>query len=320
MNSIKNIINSSQYNLITIIGPTAGGKTSVAAELAYLIDGEIISGDSRQVYRGMSIGTGKDLNDYVVNGRKIPYHLIDIVEPGYKLNVFEFQQHFLNAYNDITTRKKMPILCGGSGLYVEAAIKGYKLIAVPVNSELRQALSSKSLEELEIILSSYKKLHNKTDIDTKKRAIRAIEIEDYYSRNTTTDLNYPHFKNLIIGIVFPRDVQRKRITQRLKQRLGEGMIDEVHNLISSGISPDDLIYYGLEYKWITKFVIGEISYNDMFNGLNIAIHQFAKRQLTWFRRMERNGFPIHWIDGELAMSQKIDSILNLLNSKLANIV
>ncbi len=302
------------YNLITILGPTAGGKTAVAANLAYRIGGEIISGDSRQVYRKMDLGTGKDIDDYTVNGKAIPYHLIDIFEPGYKFNVYEFQSHFVNAFNDVQSRKAMPILCGGSGLYIEAAIRGYRLIEVPENPTLRAELATKSHAELEQMLASMKKLHNHTDTDTRKRLVRAIEIEHHYANTPAKDFEYPDLKNIIFGVKFPRLQQRERITQRLRQRLTEGMIDEVKGILDNGVSPESLIYYGLEYKWITMHVLGKISYNEMFNGLNTAIHQFAKRQMTWFRRMERNGLTIHWIDGNFSMDQKLELIFHTLNT------
>jgi tRNA dimethylallyltransferase len=304
--------NPNNHNIITILGPTAGGKTSVATNLAYLIGGEVISGDSRQVYRAMDLGTGKDLHDYVVNGKNIPYHIIDIVDAGYQLNVYEFQNHFVDAFNDIQSRGSFPILCGGSGLYIEAAIRGYKLIAVPENTELRQQLRTKSKEDLEIMLKSYKKLHNQTDTVNCKRLMRAIEIEEYYSKIGDNALAYPDIKNIIFGVRFPRFQERERITLRLRQRLEEGMIDEVKKLLDSGIKPEGLMYYGLEYKWITKYILNQITYDDMFRGLNTAIHQFAKRQMTWFRRMERNGLTIHWIDGNLSMEHKMEFIFHII--------
>lgn len=302
------------YDLITILGPTASGKTPLAAALASRLDSEIISADSRQVYRGMDLGTGKDLADYTVADKTIPYHLIDIVDPGYKYNVFEYQRDFLEAYQSVCKRGKLPILCGGTGLYLEAVLKGYRLIPVPENPELRNRLSDKSLDELTRILSSYKKLHNSTDVDTVKRAIRAIEIEEYYLTQDVEERSFPTINSLIIGVDIDRELRRKKITRRLKQRLDEGMVDEVRQLIDNGVSPDDLIYYGLEYKYLTLYVIGEFTFEEMFHQLEIAIHQFAKRQMTWFRGMERRGFTIHWIDASLPMEQKVDSILNLLNT------
>ncbi|MBO7724644.1 MAG: tRNA (adenosine(37)-N6)-dimethylallyltransferase MiaA [Paludibacteraceae bacterium] len=296
------------YNLITILGTTATGKTTLACELANEIDSEIISADSRQVYRGMTIGTGKDLDDYLINGKQIPYHLIDIVDAGYKYNVFEFQRDFLSAFQTISQKNKIPILCGGTGLYIEAVLKGYKMIEVPTNQSLREHLESKTLEELTQILSTYKTLHNRTDVDTIKRAIRAIEIADYYSNHTEENTYYPPINSLIIGIDISRDERRKRITDRLKKRFDEGMIDEVKNLLQKGISPEDLIYYGLEYKFITNFILGKLTYSELFSQLEIAIHQFAKRQMTWFRGMERRGFSIKWIDVNTTTKEKLEII------------
>lgn len=296
------------YNLITILGTTATGKTTLACALANEIDSEIISADSRQVYRGMTIGTGKDLDDYLINGKQIPYHLIDIVDAGYKYNVFEFQRDFLSAFQTISQKNKIPILCGGTGLYIEAVLKGYKMIEVPTNQSLREHLESKTLEELTQILSTYKTLHNRTDVDTIKRAIRAIEIADYYSNHTEENAYYPPINSLIIGIDISRDERRKRITDRLKKRFDEGMIDEVKNLLQKGISPEDLIYYGLEYKFITNFILGKLTYSELLSQLEIAIHQFAKRQMTWFRGMERRGFSIKWIDVNTTTKEKLEII------------
>ena len=293
------------YDLITILGPTASGKTSLAAALAARLKTEIISGDSRQVYRRMDLGTGKDLSDYVVDGYKVPYHLIDIVEPGYKYNVFEYQRDFLISYESIKQKGRLPVLCGGTGMYLESILKGYKLMPVPENPELRTRLANHSLEELTEILSRYKILHNSTDVDTVKRAIRAIEIEEYYATHPVPEREFPALNSLIIGVDIDRELRREKITHRLKQRLEEGMVDEVRRLIEQGISPDDLIYYGLEYKYLTLYVIGKLSYEEMFNGLEIAIHQFAKRQMTWFRGMERRGFNIHWVNATLPMEEKI---------------
>lgn len=303
-----------KYNLLTILGPTAGGKTSVATRMASILNGEVISADSRQVYRGMDLGTGKDLDDYIVDGKEIPYHLIDIVDAGYKYNVYEYQRDFVKAFEDISKRDKFPVLCGGSGMYLEAVLKGYKLINVPNNEDLRKELEKKSEQELIEILKSFKDLHNKTDIDTRKRMIRAIEIETYYEKHPEIDHYFPEINSLIIGVKYDRNSRRKRITQRLKQRLDEGMIDEVKRIIDSGVSPDNLIYYGLEYKYLTQHVIGELSYDEMFKKLETAIHQFAKRQMTWFRGMERKGFQIYWLDGYASMKEKTDRILSLLES------
>ena len=303
-----------KYDLITIIGPTASGKTPLAAALANKLDTEIISGDSRQVYRRMDLGTGKDLVDYTVNGHEVPYHLIDIVEPGYKYNVFEYQRDFLKAYEEIIAKGKLPVLCGGTGMYVESVLKGYRLLPVPENPELRASLEGKSLEELTHILEGYKKLHNSTDVDTAKRAIRAIEIEEYYKQQPPEYREFPSLHSLIVGVNIDRELRREKITRRLKQRLEEGMVEEVRGLLAEGIHPDNLIYYGLEYKFLTQYVIGELTYEEMFLQLETAIHQFAKRQMTWFRGMERRGFTIHWLDATLPMEEKLEQIINLINT------
>ena len=303
-----------KYDLITILGPTASGKTPLAAHLADRLGTEIISGDSRQIYRRMDLGTGKDLVDYVVQGRPVPYHLIDIAEPGYKYNVFEYQRDFLKAYEDITSRGKMPILCGGTGMYIESVLKGYRLLPVPENPELRTSLEGKSLEELTRILEGYKKLHNSTDVDTAKRAIRAIEIEEYYKQQPPEYREFPSLNSLIVGVDIDRELRREKITRRLKQRLDEGMVDEVRGLLAEGIPAENLIYYGLEYKFLTQYAIGELTYEEMFHQLETAIHQFAKRQMTWFRGMERRGFTIHWLDATLPMEEKIEQIINLINT------
>ena len=303
-----------KIDLITILGPTASGKTPLAAALADRLGTEIISGDSRQVYRRMDLGTGKDLVDYTVEGRQVPYHLIDIVEPGYKYNVFEYQRDFLKAYQEITEKNKLPILCGGTGMYIESVLKGYRLLPVPENPELRASLEGKSLEELTGILEGYKKLHNSTDVDTAKRAIRAIEIEEYYKQQPAEYREFPSLKSLIIGVDIDRELRRKKITRRLKQRLDEGMVEEVRGLLAEGIDPENLIYYGLEYKFLTQYAIGELTFDEMFHQLETAIHQFAKRQMTWFRGMERRGFTIHWLDATLPMEEKIEHITNLINT------
>ena len=303
-----------KYDLITILGPTASGKTSLAAALADRLGTEIISGDSRQVYRRMDLGTGKDLVDYVVEGHEVPYHLIDIVEPGYKYNVFEYQRDFLKAYEDITAKGKLPVLCGGTGMYIESVLKGYRLLPVPENPELRTSLEGKTLEELTRILSGYKKLHNSTDVDTAKRAIRAIEIEEYYKQQPPEYREFPSLKSLIIGVDIDRELRREKITCRLKQRLDEGMVDEVRGLLAEGIPAENLIYYGLEYKFLTQYAIGELTYEEMFHQLETANHQFAKRQMTWFRGMERRGFIIYWLDATLPMEDKVERIINLINT------
>ena len=301
--------------MITILGPTASGKTTLAAHLAARIGGEIISADSRQVYRRMDIGTGKDLDDYVVDGKQIPYHLIDIAEPGTKYNLFQYQQDFHDAYNDIKSRGATPILCGGTGLYIEAALKGYALSPVPQNPELRARLEGKSLEELTGMLVTLKQkngsvMHNTTDVDTAQRTIRAIEIETYNAEHPTEERQMPKIDSLVIGVNIDRESRREKITKRLRQRLDNGMVEEIRSIIDSGVAPEDLIYYGLEYKYVTEYVIGKTTYDEMFRSLEIAIHQFAKRQMTWFRGMERRGTVIHWIDASLPMEEKIEQILN----------
>lgn len=303
-----------KYDLITILGPTASGKTPLAAALADKLGTEIISGDSRQVYRRMDLGTGKDLVDYVVDGRPVPYHLIDIVEPGYKYNVFEYQRDFLKAYEEIVAKGKLPVLCGGTGMYIESVLKGYRLLPVPENPELRASLEGKTLEELTDILRRYKKLHNSTDVDTAKRAIRAIEIEEYYKQQPPEYREFPSLKSLIVGVDIDRELRREKITRRLKQRLEEGMVEEVRGLLAEGVSAENLIYYGLEYKFLTQYVIGELTFEEMFQQLEIAIHQFAKRQMTWFRGMERRGFTIHWLDATLSMEKKLEQIINWINT------
>jgi len=303
------------YDLLVITGPTASGKTALAAAISYRVEGEIISADSRQVYRGMNIGTGKDYDDYLINGIRIPCHLIDIADPGYEYNVFEYQRDFIKVYSDLKKRKIFPVVCGGSGMYADSIITGYKMFEVPPDSGLRIELEKKSMEELKEILSTYKNLHNITDIDTKKRVIRAIEIEHFNQNKAKQKSEFPKVKPLVVGIMFDRDSRRKRITERLRQRLESGMVDEVKQLIDMGINTETLIYYGLEYKFITLYLTGEISYEEMFKGLEIAIHQFAKRQMTWFRGMERRGIKIHWIDGELPMEEKVEKVMELLTAR-----
>ncbi|MBX2960735.1 MAG: tRNA (adenosine(37)-N6)-dimethylallyltransferase MiaA [Flavobacteriales bacterium] len=300
-------------NLIVILGPTATGKTSLAAHLAYELDAEIISADSRQVYRGMDIGTGKDLADFVVNGKKIPYHLIDIVDAGTEYNVFEYQKDFLQAYENIVSRNKTAILCGGSGLYIDAVVKGYRFLEVPENTALRNELEQKSIDELNAMLLSYKAIHNTTDSIYKKRIIRAIEVAKFQAENEALIRDFPKINHVIFGIDFDRETIKKRITSRLKHRLeNEGMIDEVKQLIANGIDPEKLKFYGLEYKLITQYLQNELNYNDMFQKLNTAIHQFAKRQSTWFRKMEKDGFNIHWIDGNLTLEEKLSLIKSMI--------
>lgn len=318
--------------MITILGPTASGKTSLAAALASHINGmdssmwsgdthgaEIISADSRQVYRGMDIGTGKDLEDYTVGGKLIPYHLIDICDAGTKYNLFQYQQDFYDAYQDITHRGVLPILCGGTGLYIESVLKGYHLSPVPQNPALRNSLEGKTLEELTDMLVDLKakngsNMHNRTDVDTAQRAIRAIEIETYNLEHPMPERELPAVDSLVIGVSIDRDARRDKITRRLKQRLENGMVEEIKGLLDRGIPAENLLYYGLEYKFITEYVIGKTSYEEMLRGLEIAIHQFAKRQMTWFRGMERRGFTIHWIDALQPMEQKVEQVLELMKS------
>ena len=318
--------------MITILGPTASGKTSLAAALASHINGmdssmwsgdthgaEIISADSRQVYRGMDIGTGKDLEDYTVEGKLIPYHLIDICDAGTKYNLFQYQQDFYDAYQDITHRGVLPILCGGTGLYIESVLKGYHLSPVPQNPALRTSLEGKTLEELTDMLVDLKakngsNMHNRTDVDTAQRAIRAIEIETYNLEHPMPERELPAVDSLVIGVSIDRDARRDKITRRLKQRLENGMVEEIKGLLDRGIPAENLLYYGLEYKFITEYVIGKTSYEEMLRGLEIAIHQFAKRQMTWFRGMERRGFTIHWIDALQPMEQKVEQVLELMKS------
>ena len=296
-------------DLIAIIGPTASGKTTLAVALAKRIGTEIISADSRQLYRGMDIGTGKDLAEYSIDGTTIPYHLIDICPAGYRYNLFEYVRDFNIVYADMMARGKQPLLCGGTGLYVETILKGYSLPPVPENSALRQSLQDKSLDQLAEILRGYKTLHNTTDIDTCKRAIRAIEIAEFYSRQEPKLLEPRPMKNpLIVGVNIDRELRRAKITRRLHQRLEEGMVEEVKQLLDSGIDPESLIYYGLEYKFLTEYIIGRTTYNEMVERLEIAIHQFAKRQMTWFRGMERRGHTIRWIDASMPTNEKVDII------------
>jgi len=302
----------SNYDLLVVTGPTASGKTSLAAALARKIEGEVISADSRQVYRGMNIGTGKDYEDYLIDDIPVPCHLIDIVDPGYKYNVFEYQRDFIKVYSTLREREIFPVVCGGSGMYVDSIITGYKMKEVPPDSGFRAKLEKKTMEELKLILSTFKNLHNTTDIDTKKRIIRAIEIEHFNQNKDNGNSLYPKIKSLIVGVTFDREVRRKRITKRLKQRLDAGMVDEVQSLIDQGVSTDTLIYYGLEYKFITLFLTGILTYNEMIRDLEIAIHQFAKRQMTWFRGMEKRGININWLDGNLPLRENVERVEELL--------
>ena len=302
--------------LLTILGPTASGKTDLAAHVAREIGGEIISADSRQVYRGMDIGTGKDLDDYVVDGKQIPYHLIDIREAGTKYNLFQYQEDFLKAYHDIQSRGAQPILCGGTGLYIESVLKGYHLSPVPQNPELRKALEGKSLDELTHMLRQLKaktgsNMHNTTDVDSCQRAIRAIEIETYNLDHPTDNRDFPAIDSVIVGVGIDRVARREKITSRLRKRLDNGMVEEIRGILDKGVKADDLIYYGLEYKYVTEYVIGVRDFDETFRLLEIAIHQFAKRQMTWFRGMEKRGVKIHWVDSSLPMEEKIMEIKKL---------
>ncbi|MBN2765174.1 MAG: tRNA (adenosine(37)-N6)-dimethylallyltransferase MiaA [Paludibacteraceae bacterium] len=303
--------NPQKYQLLTITGPTASGKTALAVKLAERLDTHIISADSRQVYRGMDIGTGKDLSEYQINNKIIPYHLIDICEAGEKYNLYEFQHDFFETYEEIIQTGKTPILCGGTGLYIEAVLKGYRLLRVPENPQLRAALANKTLEELKQQLVSLVSLHNNSDTDSVKRAIRAIEIAEFTKYKPADYKEFDPINSLIVVVDIERELRRQKITERLKKRLDEGMIAEVEKLLGNGIQPDDLIYYGLEYKFLTLYVTGQIAYNEMFTQLETAIHQFAKRQMTWFRGMDRRGFKLHWVDAAESDDNKIDFILNL---------
>lgn len=302
-----------KYDLVSVVGPTACGKTSLAVELALAIPGaEIISADSRQVYRGMDIGTGKDIAEYTRDGVTVPSHLLDIVDAGEKYNLFEFQRDFLASYEAIRNRGAYPIMCGGSGLYVESVLKGYRLLPVPENPSLRAALEEKSLEELTALLATYKQLHNNTDTDNKKRAIRAIEIEEYYRTCPVEERYFPQINALTVGVMVDREVRRERISRRLRERLNNGMVEEVKGLLGSGLEPEQLIYYGLEYKYLTLYLTGAMGYEDMVNGLEIAIHQFAKRQMTWFRGMEKRGVEIHWLDGSKPADVLVEQIKKMI--------
>jgi len=302
-----------KYDMIGVLGPTASGKTAFAAHLADRMKGEIISADSRQVYRKMDIGTGKDYGDYLVGNKKISFHLIDILEPGERYNVYQYQKDFLRVYRDIQERGRMPVLCGGSGLYIEAVLKGYRLIPVPPDHKLREELSQKPLHELvDRLKSESQDLHNTTDLTSKKRAIRALEIARYYSAHPEDDIDFPAIKPFILGVKYDRPAQRRRITERLKQRLEAGMVEEVRSLMRSGLTREDLEYYGLEYRYLARYLEGELSYEAMFEYLNTAIHQFAKRQMTWFRRMQRNGLTIHWLDGHKPLEDKLEKAEKLL--------
>jgi tRNA dimethylallyltransferase len=302
-----------KYDILAVVGPTACGKTSLAVDLALSLgDAEILSADSRQVYRGMDIGTGKDIVEYTRGGVSVPYHLIDIVDAGEKYNLFEFQRDFLVAYEDVKARGAFPIMCGGSGLYVESVLKGYRLLPVPENPALRARLEEKSLEELTAMLATYKQLHNNTDTDNKKRAIRAIEIEEYYLSCPVEERSFPQLNALVVGVSVDREVRRERISRRLRERLEQGMADEVQHLLDSGLTAEQLVYYGLEYKYLTLYLTGAMGYDDMVRGLEIAIHQFAKRQMTWFRGMEKRGVKIEWVDALQERGLVVEQIKSML--------
>jgi tRNA dimethylallyltransferase len=303
---------TNSYNLIAVTGPTATGKTSLAAQIAKRFNGEVISADSRQVYRRMNLGTGKDYSDYIVNDIPVPVHLIDIMEPGYQYSVYEFQRDFFRVFSDLQNRGKMPVLCGGSGMYLNAVLRAYRLNEVPRNEDLRKSFRDMSLDELSRLLSTMKSLHNITDLDTPERAVRAIEIATYYREHSGIP-DVPRINALVLGLIYDRAVERKRITERLKNRMKQGMVEEVKNLLESGIPAEKLIYYGLEYRFITRYLLGELDYSTMFRLLNTAIHQFAKRQRTWFRKMEREGTKVHWIPGDLTLEEKLEIVTRLLD-------
>lgn len=304
----------SNYDLLIVTGPTASGKTSLSVAVAKMVGGEIISADSRQVYRGMNLGTGKDYEDYLIDGTRIPCHLIDIADPGYKYNVFEYQRDFIKTYTSLKQRKVFPVVCGGSGMYADSIISGYKMVEVPPDSGLRSNLEKKPMEELIEILSTYRKLHNTTDLDTKKRVIRAIEIEHFNQNKARPVSKFPKIRSLVVGILPDRESRRKNISNRLRQRLDAGMVNEVKHLIEQGVTAEILTYYGLEYKYITNYLTGKISYDSMVTDLEIAIHQFAKRQMTWFRSMEKRGVKINWLDGKMTMEEKINRVILLLKN------
>lgn len=298
--------------LLTITGPTACGKTSLAAELAFQLGGEIISADSRQVFRGMDIGTGKDLADYHIHGTDIPYHLIDIHDAGYEYNVYQFQNDFIRAFNDIVLRGRQPILCGGTGMYIEAVVKGYQLADAPIDPDFRQRMEAFTDEELTERLAGYIKLHNHTDTEDRDRLLRALEIQEYHIQHPDEYPHMPDMEHIIVGVTYPREIVIERIGIRLRQRLEEGMIDEVRSLLDSGVPEERLLRYGLEYRHITRYVKNLCTYEEMYENLYTDIRRFSKRQMTWFRRMERQGIPIHWIDGTQPFEAKVQQVLTLM--------
>jgi tRNA dimethylallyltransferase len=305
------------HDIIVITGPTATGKTRLAALVAARLGGEVISADSRQVYRGMDIGTGKDLSEYMVDGSQVPVHMVDIVDAGYRYNVYEYQRDFLKVLEKMRARGVFPVVCGGSGMYVDSIVSGYRLVQVPVNTQLRMLLSGRSLEELAEILSKYRSLHNKTDVDTVKRAVRAIEIADYYATHAVDESPFPVRAPLVTAVLVDRETRRARISARLHARLEEGLIEEVQQLLAGGIHPDDLIYYGLEYKYVTLYLMNRLTRQEMVQKLEVEIHRFAKRQMTWFRGMERRGIAINWIDGQLPDNEKVGILLKLFDHRTA---
>lgn len=303
---------SKQLTLITILGPTATGKTALAAEVAYRLNGEVISADSRQVFRGMDVGTGKDLADYNLHGTHIPYHIIDICDPAEEYSAYRFVNDFIKAFNDITARGKQPILCGGTGLYLDAVVRGYRLSDAPIDPEWRDSVKSCSDEELTARLASYGPLHNHTDTETRERLLRALEIQEYAVKHPENYSHLPEMQHRVFGIRLERQDIIDRIEQRLRTRLEEGMTNEVQRLIDNGVKPDRLMRFGLEYRHVTRFLLGQCSEEDMFRDLFIDIRRFAKRQMTWFRRMERNGVAIHWIDGNLPTTTRADLLIAFL--------
>ena len=309
-NSVDNS-SSSTIKLLTITGPTACGKTSLAAELAYQLGGEIISADSRQVFRGMDIGTGKDLADYHIHDLDIPYHLIDIHDAGYEYNVYQFQNDFIRAFNDIVARGRQPILCGGTGMYIEAVVKGYQLADAPVDPDFRRRMEAFTDEELTERLAGYIKLHNHTDTESRDRLLRALEIQEYHRRYPDAYPHMPDMQHCIIGVRYPREQVIERIGIRLRQRLEEGMVEEVQRLLDNGVPDHRLLRYGLEYKHVTRYLRGQCNYEEMYRDLYTDIRRFSKRQMTWFRRMERQGIDIHWIDGPQPMDAKVQEVLSL---------
>lgn len=303
---------STTPHLLTITGPTACGKTALAVEVAYRLQGEIISADSRQVFRGMDIGTGKDLAEYNVHGTHIPYHLIDIHDAGYEYNVYQFQNDFLEAYQQITERGHEPILCGGTGLYVESVVRGYQLPQAPIDEEYRRSLDQFSDEELTERLASYIKLHNHTDTETRDRLYRALEIQEFHQKHPELVVRMPELRHVVVVVHYPREEVVERIGVRLRQRLQEGMIEEVQQLLNQGVPAERLMRYGLEYRHVTRYLEGQCTYDEMYEQLYTDIRQFSKRQMTWFRRMERHGVQLHWLDGQQSLDAKVEEILSLL--------